>query len=87
MKVLKRLWEALKKEAEITKAQRRLARVPFDYMYLQTICETVSQGWDIEIEITTAAGDKMTIKKSSPQNQTNYKSFREKFTEYQNGNK
>ena len=75
----------MKKEAELTKAQRRLARVDMDYLYLQQIADTVSSGYNVEICIKTKDGGEITIKRSTPQDQIQYKSFAERFNDYQNG--
>lgn len=84
-KALKKFHEILKKEAEITKAQRRLARVDMDYIYLQQIADTVSSGYNVEITIKMKDGGEMIIKRSTPQDQVAFKSFAERFNDYQNG--
>lgn len=84
-RAFKKYKEFLRKEAELSKAQRRLARMPIDYYALQTICENVSSGYNVEIIIKNNDGSTITIKRGSALEEVHYKSFAEKFKEYQNG--
>lgn len=81
LKAIKRFRAVLKKEAEITAAQRRLAMLPMDYMALQTIADTVSSGYNVEITVVSKDGTTITIKRGSSQQQTNFKSFEELYNE------
>ena len=85
MKVLfqaiKRFREVLKKEAEISAAQRRLAMLPMDYMALQTIADTVSSGYNVEITVVAKDGTTITIKRGTSQQENNFKSFEELYNE------
>jgi hypothetical protein len=51
LKAWKKFREICKKEAEISKAQRRLVQMPIDYQAIQTIADTVSSGYYVEIKI------------------------------------
>lgn len=84
-RAIRKFREICKKEADISNAQRRLARMPIDYYALQTICENVSSGYNVEITIKNNDGSTITIKRGSALEEVPYKSFAEKFKEYQNG--
>lgn len=75
----------MKKEAELTKAQRRLARTDMDYIYLQQIADAVSSGYNVKITVKNKDGGEIVFERSTPQDQIKFKSFQERFTEYQNG--
>jgi hypothetical protein len=84
-RAIKKFREICKKEAEISAAQRRLARMPIDYYAIQTICDTVSSGYNVEITIKNNDGSTIIIKRGSAKEEVPYKSFAEKFKDYQNG--
>lgn len=84
-RAIKKFREICKKEAEISNAQRRLARMPIDYYAIQTICDTVSSGYNVEITIKNNDGSTIIIKRGSAKEEVPYKSFAEKFKDYQNG--
>ncbi len=85
LKAWKKFREICKREAEISKAQRRLVQMPIDYQAIQTIADTVSSGYYVEIKIKTKLGDEITITKSNKQDENKFKSFQERFVDYQNG--
>lgn len=84
-KAWKKFREICKKEAEISKAQRRLARVDMDYMYLQQIADTVSSGYDVKITIKMKDGNEVTFEKTKSQDNMNFKTFAERYADYKNG--
>lgn len=85
LKALRKFREICKKEAEVSAAQRRLVRMPIDYYAMQTICDTVSNGYNVEITVKMADGSTIIIKRGSAKEEVPYKSFAEKFKDYQNG--
>lgn len=84
-KAWKKFREICKKEAEISKAQRRLARVDMDYMYLQQIADTVSSGFDVKITVKMKDGNEVIFEKTKSQNELGFQSFQERYTKYHNG--
>jgi len=84
-RAIKKFREICKKETEMSRAQRRLARMPIDYYAIQTICDTVSSGYNVEITIKNNDGSTIIIKRGSAKEEVPYKSFAEKFKDYQNG--
>lgn len=70
-----------KQEAETHKALCRLARMPLDYQTIQTICDAVSSGFNVDVKITTVDGSVIEIKRGSNQQEMVYKSFAEKYNE------
>ncbi len=87
--LVKKAWvkfrEILKKEVEMNKALNRLAKMPLDYLTIQTICDNVSSGYNVEVTIINNDGSKINIKRGSAKEEIPYKSFAERFNEYQNG--
>lgn len=84
-KAWKKFREICKKEAEISRAQRRLARVDMDYIYLQQIADTVSSGYDVKITVKNKDGSEIIFEKTKSQDSLQFKTFAEKWTDYQNG--
>jgi hypothetical protein len=84
-RALKKFRAILKKEAEISRAQRRLFAMPIDYQALQTIADTVSSGYNVEIIVTTKFGDKIEIKRGSSKEEMPFKTFAERYNDYKNG--
>jgi hypothetical protein len=82
IKAFRKYRDILKKEKEITAAQRRLARVPLDYIALQQIADTVSSGYNVQIEVKQPDGTHIIITRSKPQNEINFESFRDKYNKY-----
>lgn len=72
----------MKKEKELSEANRRLARAPFDYLALQQIADAVSSGYDVEIEVRQKDGSVIVVKRSKPQNQLDYEDFRTQYNNY-----
>lgn len=93
MKIMFKAWkkfrEICRKEAEISRAQRRLARVDMDYIYLQQIADTVSSGYDVKITVHSKTKDgtenEVIFEKTKSQDNLQFKTFAEKWTDYQNG--
>jgi hypothetical protein len=85
LKAFKKYREILRKEAEITKAQRRLARVDMDYMYLQQIADTVSSGFEVKITVKMKDGNEVIFEKTKSQDNINFKTFAERYADYKNG--
>lgn len=81
MKAWHKFREICKKEAEVSKAMRRLANVPMDYQTIQTIADTVSSGYNVSIKVTQPDGTVIEINRSTPQDSVPYKSFVDKFNE------
>jgi len=81
----KKFQEICKKEAEISKAQRRLARVDMDYMYLQQIADTVSSGFEVKITVKMKDGNEVIFEKTKSQDNMNFKTFAERYADYKNG--
>lgn len=73
--------EFCKKEAELSQAMRRLANIPMDYQTIQVIADTVSSGYEVKIHVKQPDGTEITVERSKPQNQIEYKSFQERFRE------
>lgn len=84
-KAWKKFREICRKEAEVTKAQRRLARVDMDYMYLQQIADTVSSGFEVKITVKMKDGNEVIFEKTKSQDNMNFQSFQERYTKYHNG--
>lgn len=84
-KAWKKFREICKKEAEISKAQRRLARVDMDYIYLQQIADTVSSGYDVKITVKTKEGHEVIFEKTKSQDNMGFKTFAERYADYKNG--
>lgn len=84
-KAWKKFREICKKEAEISKAQRRLARVDMDYLYLQQIADTVSSGYDVKITIKMKDGNEVSFEKTKSQDNMSFKTFSERYADYHNG--
>lgn len=85
LKAFKKYREILRKEAEISKAQRRLARVDMDYMYLQQIADTVSSGFEVKITVKMKDGNEVIFEKTKSQNDLGFKTFAERYADYKNG--
>lgn len=81
----KKFREICRKEAEISKAQRRLARVDMDYMYLQQIADTVSSGYDVKITVKMKDGSEVVFEKTKSQDNMNFKTFAERYADYKSG--
>ena len=79
IKAYKRYKEILRKEKEISEAQRRLARVPLDYIALQQIADTVSNGYNIKIEIHQKDGTDIIITRHNSQDKLDFETFAEKY--------
>lgn len=84
-KAWKKFREICRKEAEVTKAQRRLARVDMDYMYLQQIADTVSSGYDVKITVKMKDGNEVVFEKTKSQDNMTFKTFAERYADYKNG--
>lgn len=85
-KAWKKFREICKREAEISKAQRRLARVDMDYIYLQQIADTVSSGYDVKITVKNKDGSEVIFEKTKSQDNMTFKTFAERYADYRNGN-
>ncbi len=81
LKAFKRYKEVLRKEAELSQAMRRLANIPMDYQTIQMIADTVSSGYEVKIHVKQPDGTEITVERSKPQNQIEYKSFAQKYAE------
>lgn len=81
MKAWHKFREICKKEAEVSKAMRRLANVPMDYQTIQTIADTVSSGYNVSIKVIQPDGTIIEVNRSTPQDSVPYKSFADKFNE------
>lgn len=81
LKAFKRYKETIRKEAELSQAMRRLANIPMDYQTIQVIADTVSSGYEVKIHVKQPDGTEITVERSKPQNQIEYKSFQERFRE------
>lgn len=74
--------EICRKEAEVSKAMRRLATVPMDYQTIQVIADTVSSGYNVDITVTQPDGTVIKITRSKPQNEIPFETFAEKYRKY-----
>lgn len=81
LRTFKKFRETLRKEAELSQAMRRLANIPMDYQTIQAIADTVSSGYEVRIHVKQPDGTEITVERSKPQNQIEYKSFQERFRE------
>ena len=52
-----------------------------DYQTIQVIADTVSSGYEVRIHVKQPDGTEITVERSKPQNQIEYKSFQERFRE------
>ena len=84
LRAFKRYKEFLRKEAEVSKAMRRLATVPMDYQTLQTIADTVSSGYNVEITVLQPDGTEITIKRGTAQDQVQFETFAERYNKLHN---
>lgn len=82
LKAWRKFREICRKEAEVSKAMRRLARAPQDYIMIQQLCDAVSSGYNVEITVKSPDGGEIVIKRSIPQNQIEYESFAEKYRKF-----
>lgn len=80
-RAFKKFREFCRKEAEVSQAMRRLANIPMDYKTLQVIADTVSSGYEVKIHVKQPDGTEITVERSKPQNQIEYKSFAQKYAE------
>ena len=85
VKAFRKFREICKKEVEMNKALHRLAAMPIDYQTIQVICDNVSSGYNVEVTITNNDGSKINIKRGTATDVIPYKSFAERFKDYQNG--
>lgn len=81
LKAWKKFREFCKKEKELNYAMHRLATLPMDYQTIQMIADTVSSGYEVKITVKQPDGTEITVERSKPQNQIEYKSFAERFKE------
>lgn len=80
-----RLWKQIRKEeAEASRAQRRLVRMPFDYMAIQQICDNISAGYNVDITVRLKDGSVIEFKKGSNVNETKFESFADRYNRYHN---
>lgn len=84
-RALKKLREFIKVEAELTKAERRIANMPFDYLALQRIADVVSGGYEVKITVTNKDGSVIVIEKTNPKTELTGKTFQQSFIDYHNG--
>lgn len=80
-RAFKKYREFCRKEAEVSQAMRRLANIPMDYQTIQVIADTVSSGYEVKIIVKQPDGTEITVERSKPQNQIEYKSFAQKYAE------
>jgi hypothetical protein len=85
LKAFKKFREICRKEAEVSQAMRRLATVPMDYQTIQTIADTVSSGYEVEITVKQPDGTTITIKRSKSQDQIPFEDFATRYRKYHNG--
>lgn len=71
--------EICRKEAEVSRAMRRLARAPQDYLMIQQLCDAVSSGYNVEITVKSPDGGEIVIKRSTYQDQIPFETFAEKY--------
>ncbi len=74
----------LKEETEVSRAQRRLVRMPLDYAALQSIADSVSMGYNVKITVQTKDAV-LTFERGNSQNDIGYMSFAERYNRYHNG--
>lgn len=74
----------LKEEAEVSRAERRLVRMPLDYAALQSIADSVSSGYNVKITVQLKDAV-LTFERGSSQNETGYTSFAERYNKFHNG--
>ena len=74
----------LKEEAEVSRAERRLARVPLDYIALQQIADSVSCGYNVKITVQLKDAV-LTFERGKVQNEVGFTSFAEIYNKYHNG--
>ena len=81
IRAFKKFREFCKKEKELNYAMHRLATLPMDYQTIQTICNAVSSGYNVEVFVKQPDGTEVTIRRTTPQSQIEYKSFAQKYAE------
>lgn len=82
LKAFRKYKEFLKKEKEISEAQRRLARMPMDYIAIQQIADTVSSGYNVKIEVKQPDGTQIIFTRHSSQDKLEFETFAEKYKKY-----
>lgn len=82
LKSIKKFREICRKEAEVSKAMRRLATVPMDYQAIQVIADTVSSGYNVDVTVTQPDGTVIKITRSKPQNEIPFETFAEKYRKF-----
>ena len=85
LKAWRKFREICRKEAEVSKAMRRLATVPMDYQTIQVIADTVSSGYNAEITVTQPDGTVIKVTRSKPQNEIPFETFAEKYRKFHEG--
>ena len=81
--ILQKLNKVIQQEVETTRAMRRLAQIPLDYAALQAIADTVSNGWEVKIEVETKDGSKITFTRSN-HNEIPFTTFKEAYNSRHN---
>lgn len=85
---LRHSWQVFKqirkKEAEASAAQRRLVRMPFDYIAIQQICDSISAGYNVDITVRQKDGTVIEFRKGSNVNEGKFESFADRYTRYHN---
>lgn len=77
-KLWKRVRQEMKKEAEASRAIRRLARVPLDYEMLQTLIDVAQNNGGVKIRVTLVDGSTLDMEPASKKG-TEFMSFKEKY--------
>lgn len=83
--MFKKFFEVLKQEHELTKAQRRLAKMPFDYITIQNIVNAVGSGFETKVTVKQRDGTVIVVEKTEGDNKIPFETFAQKWTKYQNG--
>lgn len=82
LKLIKRLWNELKKEAEIVRSLKYLKEKDLTGLTVQTLLdESINKNVEIVIDMTTSQGNKTTMTIRPKDEKNNMKTFADRFNE------
>lgn len=82
LRLIKRLWNELKKEAEIAKSLKYLKERDLTALTVQTLLdESINKNIEIVIDMTTSQGNKTTMTIRPKDEKNNMKTFADRFNE------
>lgn len=82
LRLIKRLWNELKKEAEVVKSLKYLKERDLTALTVQTLLdESINKNIEIVIDMTTSQGNKTTMTIRPKDEKNNMKTFADRFNE------